>query len=288
MVETPPMSSVADPTKVMGRRVVATLIDGAIILVPFSLYATSELQYITTDDLASSHLSVTEFCDQWDATHDGGACVAVDQLDRAYFGNVDGGPSALLLGLTLLVLVVLQGVSGWTFGKLLTGIRCVKPDGSPAGVLKALIRWILWLVDGLPFLFLPGLVGFIVGLTTVGHRRVGDMVAKTYVVHRSAAGRPIRVAGLDERGDVVVPAWTGAGEAYAPTPTAKHGPQWDEARGTYIQWDPAESAWMQWDEEERAWHRIPGQEPEEEGEEEGEDARDSGDPDEREDDAPAG
>ena len=28
----------------------------------------------------------------------------------------------------------------------------------------------------------PRLVGFIVGLTTVGHRRVGDMVAKTFVV----------------------------------------------------------------------------------------------------------
>jgi hypothetical protein len=253
------MSSVADPTKVMGRRVVATLIDGVIILVPFSLYATSELQYLTKDDLASSHLSVTEFCDQWDATHSGGVCVAVDQLDRAYFGNIDGGPSALLLGLTLLVFVVLQGVSGWTFGKLLTGIRCVKPDGSPAGVLKALVRWILWLVDGLPFIFLPALVGFIVGLTTVGHRRVGDMVAKTYVVRKAAAGRPIRVAGLDEQGDVVVPAWTGTGEVEAPPPTAKHGPQWDEARGTYIQWDPAQTAWMQWDEEARVWQRIPGQ-----------------------------
>ena len=37
------------------------------------------------------------------------------------------------------------------------------------------------------------------------------------------------------------------------------GPQWDEARGTYIQWDPAQGTWMQWDEGTKAWSRIPGQ-----------------------------
>ena len=36
-------------------------------------------------------------------------------------------------------------------------------------------------------------------------------------------------------------------------------PQWDEARGTYIQWDPVQGAWMQWDEGTKAWSRIAGQ-----------------------------
>ena len=255
MVDTSPMSTVVDPTKVMGRRVLATLIDGAVVLTPFSLYATSELSYLSKDDLAASHTSLTEFCDRWDTTHGNGTCIVVSQVDRVYFGDIDQGPSTLLFGLALLVFVVLQGVSGWTFGKLVTGIRCVRPDGAPPGVLKALIRWILWIVDGLPF-FVVGLVGFIVGLTTVGHRRVGDMVAKTFVVRKDAAGRPIRVAGMDEQGEVIIPAWTASGETFAPAPTAKHGPQWDEARGTYIQWDPEVSAWMQWDESDRAWHRI--------------------------------
>ncbi len=106
-------------------------------------------------------------------------------------------------------------------------------------------------------------VGFIVALTTIGHRRVGDMVAKTYVVRASAAGQPILIAGLTAPPVVAegAPAWSAGGAPYAPAPapTAKHGPQWDEARSTYIQWDPTATAWMQWDESARTWNRIPGQ-----------------------------
>ena len=42
-------------------------------------------------------------------------------------------------------------------------------------------------------------------------------------------------------------------------PVAAPGPQWDQARGTYIQWDPSQGAWLQWDEAGRAWVPIPGQ-----------------------------
>ena len=38
-------------------------------------------------------------------------------------------------------------------------------------------------------------------------------------------------------------------------------PQWDEARGTYIQWDPAQGAWMQWNEGTKTWSRIAGSSP---------------------------
>ncbi len=34
------------------------------------------------------------------------------------------------------------------------------------------------------------------------------------------------------------------------------GPQWDEARGTYIQWDPVLKAWMQWDQPGGRWIPI--------------------------------
>jgi hypothetical protein len=141
-------------------------------------------------------------------------------------------------------------------------------------------------VDGFPY-FAP-LVGFIVGLTTVGHRRVGDMGAQTFVVNKAAAGLPIVVPGLTAPAPAAPVAWgapppdatgttTGWGPAVdpssagwasptppappaaAPPPPVAGGPQWDEARGTYIQWDPALGAWMQWDEPMKAWSRIPGQ-----------------------------
>ena len=142
------------------------------------------------------------------------------------------------------------------------------------------MRWLLWIADGFPY-FLP-LVGFIVGLTTVGHRRVGDMVAKTFVVRSSAVGAPIVVPGLTAPAPPTTyadagtwgseaPPWTATGApadpaasgwaapgAASPTPSAD-GPQWDAARNTYIQWDPAQSRWLQWDESERTWSVIPGQ-----------------------------
>ena len=95
---------------------------------------------------------------------------------------------------SLLIFVVLQGLTGWTPGKLITGIRTVKADGSIVGIPKAFVRWILLIVDGQPC-GLP-LVGFITGLTTQGHQRVGDMAAKTFVVTRAAVGSPIAVPGL--------------------------------------------------------------------------------------------
>jgi hypothetical protein len=171
-------------------------------------------------------------------------------------------------------------------------------DGQKPGFVKALLRWLLWLVDGFPYI-IPGLTGFIAALSTAGHRRVGDVVAKTFVVRSNAVGTPItiedggRLIVGDEAGTSAAPlGWgapppspgapTGWGPAIdpstpppppaaappppAPAPDAAppsapgvDAPQWDEARGTYIQWDPAQGAWMQWDEGFKAWIRIPGQ-----------------------------
>ena len=223
---------------------------------------TASFEYLETSDLPFA--DGQEFCDTYMDQRDG-ICVHVD--DRVYFsdGN-DPGSTVLWLGLTVVLLVILQGFTGWTPGKLLVGIRCVREDGQACGVVKALVRWVLWIVDGFPY-FLP-LVGFIVGLTTVGHRRVGDMAAKTFVVRRAAMGSPIVVPGLTAPpapagyagawgtpppdptgattgwGPAVDPSSAGWASptpppAAAPTAPDPGVPQWDEARGTYIQWDPA-------------------------------------------------
>ena len=278
-----------DPTAVFGRRVLAALIDGALILVPVFVLLTSSFEYLEQTDLPIA--DGQEFCDQFMDENNGFCVDATDIDDRVYFADeVSPGPTVFYWGGTFALLVLLQGFTGWTLGKLLTGIRTVQEDGRPPGFVKALVRWLLWIADGFPY-FLP-LVGFIVGLTTVGHRRVGDMVAKTFVVRSSAAGSPIVVPGLTappppvgSAGSWGAPppdatgATTGWGQAVdpnaggwassappptptAPTPAAApaaDAPQWDEARGTYIQWDPVQSAWMQWDEGLKTWSRIPGQ-----------------------------
>src|SRR3546814_9866866 len=113
-----------------------------------------------------------------------------DVNERVYFSDtINGGAAAMFWVANLAMLVVLQGLTGWTIGKLITGLRVVGEDGRAPGLGKALLRWVLWVLDGFPYV-LP-LVGGIVALTTVGHRRVGAMAAKTFVVDRGAMGSPI-------------------------------------------------------------------------------------------------
>jgi hypothetical protein len=253
------MSTVADPTDVVGRRVVASLIDGVLVVGPSVAILTSSFEYLEEEDLAAiGYLDADEYCDDYLEQFENDVCVAVG--DEAWFSDAGAGFFGLGLILTILVYVVLQGLTGWTVGKLVTGIRTVREDGGRPGIGRAFVRWVLWLVDGLPFL---ALVGFITALTTNGHRRVGDMVAKTFVVRASAAGRPVLVGGVTAPpappppGTAAAPPPPSPAAPAAPVPTT--APQWDEARGTYIQWDPQASAWMQWDEQARRWDPIPGQ-----------------------------
>lgn len=241
-----------DPTAVFGRRVLAALIDAAIIIVPVVMLVSASFEYLEVADLS---VTADEFCDTY-LDERGGICFNASEIDdRVYFTDEGtGSGTALYWGGTFAMLVILQGLTGWTIGKLATGVRVVQEDGRPPGLVKALLRWLLWIVDAFPY-FLP-LVGFIVGLTTVGHRRVGDMAAKTFVVRSSAAGSPVMVPGLTP--SAAPPGYASSwGPAVAgPPPQPGSSPQWDEARGTYIQWDPAQGAWVQWDDGAKTWSPI--------------------------------
>ena len=260
-----PSAPGGDPTAAFGRRVVAALIDAALILIPTFLIVSASFHYLDVDRLDRS---AQQFCD--DFISDGGFCLnAADLDDRVYFSDGTGTAAPTYFwGGTFALLVVVQGLTGLTLGKLIMGLRTVGEDGQVPGLLKALVRWLLWIIDGFPY-FVP-LVGFIVGLSTKGHRRLGDMAAKTYVVRRSAVGSRIVVPGLTPSvggGAYDAPgAWSASTSATgmpAPAPSAAAvsltGPHWDTQRETYIQWDPDQRLWLQWDEGARSWSAIPGQ-----------------------------
>jgi uncharacterized RDD family membrane protein YckC len=286
----PPSSSLAqgaDPTAVFGRRVLAFLIDSALILVPTLLALSASFEYLDESRIQGDPAA---FCEDY-MDDVGGLCVDLaDVNDRVYFSEgTDAASTLIFWGGSLLLLVVLQGMTGWTVGKLVTGIRTVREDGRPPGLGRALGRWILLVVDMFPCV---GLVGLITAGTSTGHRRVGDMAVKTFVVRSQAAGAPIRVPGMATSaaagyGDTWSQPSPPPGAAWGPSPTASPsswdqpvapapsqwdqgpaatsapaapgGPQWDDARGTYIQWDPAQGRWLQWDEANRRWDVIPGQ-----------------------------
>jgi uncharacterized RDD family membrane protein YckC len=101
----------------------------------------------------------------------------------------DGQVGASLSGLGFLVYAVvvfayftlMEGYMGQTVGKMLLGIKVVREDNSEVpGLGTAAIRTILRLIDGLFFY----LVGFIVVLISGKNQRLGDMVARTLVVRK--------------------------------------------------------------------------------------------------------
>ena len=171
----------------MGRRVAAWLVDSIIILAPSVALFTSQLEYLEESELNQSGV---DFCEEFMDREEG---VCVDAGDRVYFSEgVPVAPWVVGLGLAILINVLIQAFKGWTPGKLLFGIRTVAEDGRVPGIGRAIIRWLLLIVDDL----CAGLVGLIVALTSKGHRRVGDMAAKTFVVGKEYLGSPILVPGM--------------------------------------------------------------------------------------------
>jgi uncharacterized RDD family membrane protein YckC len=89
----------------------------------------------------------------------------------------------------LVFLVVLPGRRGWSPGYLAADVRLVRRDGGKAGMVRALVRTLAWVIDGIPYP-LP-LVAYVSAISTRRHQRVGDLLARTYVVDKRAVGRPI-------------------------------------------------------------------------------------------------
>jgi hypothetical protein len=122
---------------------------------------------------------------------------------------LEGGQAAALyllaLGVSVLNNVILQGVTGASVGKFITGLRTVNEAGQTCGIGRAIVRWLFLIVDAY-FCFL---IGLITALVAKGHRRVGDMVAKTYVIGAR---------------DVGAPPWQWAGDAYVSSPPAQEPP----------------------------------------------------------------
>lgn len=72
---------------------------------------------------------------------------------------------------------------GQTLGKRVMSLRVISDDGAPVGWLASIVRNLLRTVDFLPFGYATGLVA---GFFDPWGRRLGDMVARTMVIHAPA------------------------------------------------------------------------------------------------------
>jgi uncharacterized RDD family membrane protein YckC len=82
----------------------------------------------------------------------------------------------------LLYFIVLEGFFGATVGKMVTKIKVVQEDGSPCGLVPSVVRNLLRIIDGLPFLYIIGMI-FI--SRSDKKQRLGDRLAKTVVIKPS-------------------------------------------------------------------------------------------------------
>lgn len=170
------------PTKVVGQRVGAFLIDG-LILFAFSaivFFLMADTQEDILKGIGSGDVALT------DTTY-----INANLGDKEY-SIVGGGKFFLYLliihGAAFAYMGVLQGIKGWTLGKLALGIRTVDSNGQAPGAGRGILRWLF-----IGFLPVDSFFFYVVGLVTMAstenNQRVGDMVAKTYVVKQSAVGQ---------------------------------------------------------------------------------------------------
>jgi uncharacterized RDD family membrane protein YckC len=97
---------------------------------------------------------------------------------------------------------------GLTPGKRSMGLRVVRTNGQPVGLISAIVRNLLRPIDTLG----GGLIGLLVGLLTKRHQRLGDLAAGTVVVHapdlREARATPARWPdGISPDDVALVEAW---------------------------------------------------------------------------------
>ena len=161
------------PTKVVGQRVGAFLIDSLVFA-------------------ALGAIAWFALTDRLDADSSSGGGFVIGHTRYAFTSSTNRGIwIAIVILLLLAIFVVMTGLRGTSPGKLATGIRTVRADGAPPGLGRATLRsGVGVLADGFPY-FLPGLTGLILTLASKDNQRVGDMAASTWVVRTAAAGRPI-------------------------------------------------------------------------------------------------
>ena len=160
----------------MGRRIVAFLIDYGIGLALFVVLSMLIAESATT----SSSTEASLLCD---FVNDASSSVCMNIGSRVWV--LEGGELAMILLVVAaywyFFTALLPGVSGYSIGKAVVGLRVIsQSDGQQAGIGANSVRWLLGFIDfGLCFL-----IGLITGLASKGHRRLGDMAARTLVVDR--------------------------------------------------------------------------------------------------------
>ena len=182
MPSPPSGPSLSNPTAVVGRRIGAFLIDGLIGVTLIFVFALATFTNTEFGDSITAELQcevINEFSND--------LCIQAGTTVYVGTENEVAVITLIWLAWVLISTMILPGITGWSPGKLLTGIRVVKADTfEKAGLGANILRGVLWVVDAFPY-FAPIVGGAL--LASKDHRRVGDRAANTLVVRADSVGR---------------------------------------------------------------------------------------------------
>lgn len=120
--------------------------------------------------------------------------VALVVLLTAYAGGGDSAAADAFIVVTVVLVVagypiIMEWLTrGRTVGKLCMGLRVVRDDGGPIGFRQALVRGLAGLILEKPGLLAPitTVIGFATMMFSSAEKRVGDMMAGTFVLNERA------------------------------------------------------------------------------------------------------
>lgn len=145
-------ATVGQDTQVIGRRVLATILDVLVLGIVGGLFTAPGA---LIDGLGSGQAS--------------------EVASGVLFSL--GGLAALLVSFAYFT--TMEGLYGQTLGKMALGIKVVREgDGRVPGIRAAVLRTLMRIVDSIG----SYVVAFVVVLVSGKNQRLGDMVAKTLVV----------------------------------------------------------------------------------------------------------
>lgn len=157
-------ASPAPPLASLGRRTLAAILDGILMMAAFAIVGTL--------------------------------------VARRYGGLTGNGfsmevaPALLTIALTLLLGILYywlsEGLFGASFGKAILGVEVRGVDGGRCGLGRSLVRNMLRIIDA----FAVYLVGFLAAMLSKSRQRIGDHAAGTIVVRRPAGGAACVLAVL--------------------------------------------------------------------------------------------
>jgi uncharacterized RDD family membrane protein YckC len=233
-----------DPTRVVGRRILGGFLEGIVDLLVVGA-AVSVLGISVEQSAAYTPLPSNAGDEQAQLT-------ALVLVYLVYF---------------LATKVVTLGLWGWTPGMVLVGVRCVRWDGRPPGILRALLRSVFFAVYAqLGCLFLitapwpmiyakahKGFQDMLAGTFVIDGQWLGHMVivgtdrvsAGPMSVRRDEAEKALRAQGISGSLGVRLP------------PNAKNGtPFLDKDLDTYVVWNRNQERFLAFDKATGTWEPV--------------------------------